>query len=113
MGNRGDKISHHIFGGQAAEVNSIPWQVGIKVFDMFPFCGGTIIGPTTILTAAHCVESSGLKPKDVKILVAEHDYTTKNETFSYELAVREIIKHPRYSSTKLVNDFAILRTNEE
>ena len=32
--------------------------------------------------AAHCVESSGLKPKDVKILVAEHDYTTKNETFS-------------------------------
>ena len=41
-----------------------------------------IIGPTTILTAAHCVEASGLKPKDVKILVSEHDVRTDQETFS-------------------------------
>ena len=65
-----------------AQVNSIPWQVGIKIFNTFPFCGGTIIGPSTILTAAHCVEAAGLKPKDVKILVSEHDHTTDKETFS-------------------------------
>jgi len=105
-------IEHRIFGGTVAQVNSIPWQVGIKVFNTFPFCGGTIIGPTTILTAAHCVEASGLKPKDVKILVSEHDVRTDQETFSYEMSVRKIIMHPQYSSTKLVNDFAILRTRD-
>ena len=57
-------------------------QIGIKIQDTFPFCGGTIIGPTTILTAAHCLETQGLKPKYVTILVAEHDWTTNNETFS-------------------------------
>ena len=30
-----------------------------------------------------------------------------------EVTVREIIMHPQYSAKKLINDFAILRTNEE
>jgi hypothetical protein len=36
---KGYRISNKIFGGQIAEVNSIPWQVGIKVMGQFPFCG--------------------------------------------------------------------------
>ena len=36
---KGYRISNKIFGGQFAEVNSIPWQVGIKVMGQFPFCG--------------------------------------------------------------------------
>ena len=35
----GQKITNKIFGGQIAEVNSIPWQIGIKVMGQFPFCG--------------------------------------------------------------------------
>ena len=38
------KIFFKIFSFTVAQVNSIPWQVGIKVFNTFPFCGGTIIG---------------------------------------------------------------------
>ena len=46
-----------IVGGQEAEVNQIPWQVGLAQIDFIDwiFCGGTIIGPSTIITAAHCV----------------------------------------------------------
>ena len=37
-----------------------------------------------------------------------------NYVFDFsEVTVREIIMHPQYSAKKLINDFAILRTNEE
>ena len=45
----------------------------------FPYCGGTIIGPSTILTAAHCLyEVTNIS--GVKILVAEHDLKISDET---------------------------------
>ena len=74
-----------VIGGTDAQVHEIPWQVGIQVEfywgTHFPFCGGTIIGPSTILTAAHCLtdNSSNVLDYEFKILVAEHDYTTENE----------------------------------
>ena len=75
-------ISNAIFGGTVAEINSIPWQVGLKVANQFPYCGGTIIGPMTILTAAHCLDQSNIYPSSVIILVAEHDWRILNETNS-------------------------------
>ena len=78
----GGSISNKIFGGQVAEVNSIPWQVGIKVYGQFPFCGGTIIGPTTILTAAHCIEEIVKSQMFVKIIIAEHDWTQTKDSDS-------------------------------
>ena len=46
-----------IIGGVNADLNSIPWQIGITVgLRLHPFCGGSIIGPKTIITAAHCVD---------------------------------------------------------
>ena len=48
----------------------------------FLFLGGTIIGPTTILTAAHCVDQMVKLTTFVKILIAEHDWTSFNESES-------------------------------
>ena len=73
-------IQNAIFGGEEAEINSIPWQVGLKVSNTFPYCGGTIIGPMTILTAAHCLDD--VSAKNVEILVAEHDWSILDETNS-------------------------------
>ena len=82
LGQNEGLISNAIFGGAEAEINSIPWQVGLKVFNQFPYCGGTIIGPMTILTAAHCVDQSNIYPSSITILVAEHDWRILNETNS-------------------------------
>ena len=70
-----------IVGGQEAEVNSIPWQVLI-VYQYYPICGGTIIGPSTILTAGHCLEHNGTvhNAEDVIVLVSEHDWSITYET---------------------------------
>ena len=71
-----------IVGGQEARVNQIPWQIGlVPTFDVDSiFCGGTIIGPSTILTAAHCMFDPIKHVNSIKVLVAEHDVNSVMET---------------------------------
>lgn len=44
-----------VVGGTNATEGAWPWQVELQ-FNGFFICGGAIIDPTTIITAAHCVE---------------------------------------------------------
>ena len=72
-----------IVGGQEAEVNSIPWQVFIVWKMMYVICGGTIIGPSTILTAAHCLDHGNdtlLNADDIVVGVGDHDISTGDES---------------------------------
>lgn len=49
--------SQHISYGQEAEKDQFPWMVGIYLNgENAGFCGGILISPKAVLTAAHCLE---------------------------------------------------------
>ena len=58
------KISK-IVGGQVAAANSWPWMVSLQKRETIAsnnyglWCGGSVVSPTVILTAAHCIDTDG------------------------------------------------------
>ncbi|MDO9355118.1 MAG: trypsin-like serine protease [Solirubrobacteraceae bacterium] len=47
-----------IVAGAVTDIRSVPWQVFLisQNGNMQSSCGGSIVGPTTIITAAHCIQ---------------------------------------------------------
>merc|ERR1712038_144054 len=77
-------------------------------------CGGSLIAPGTILTAAHCVEKFRQNPSQLKIRCGEWD--TQNETEPYphqDRYVEALTIHPEFDGRNLHNDFAVLFTSED
>ena len=53
-----------VIGGSKTSISRVPWQVALvengrgTVFQR-QFCGGTLVAPTIVVTAAHCVVEGG------------------------------------------------------
>ena len=95
-----------IVGGQEAVPHSISWQVGLVDNGKdYPFCGGSIITPYHILTAAHCTYGSGTT--DMQVLASEHDLlsSSKRET---RHDVSHVLNHVNYEYFTHDYDYSIL-----
>merc|ERR1711997_1217087 len=82
---------------------SLPWQVAlVRSGSSRPFCGGTLISPIHVLTAAHCTGSSNFD-----IIVGEHDVSSSSDGTRHEVC--RVVRHPSYNSpSQLNNDFSIV-----
>ena len=54
-----DMLSTKIIGGSDTLINENPWQLSLQrrsAFGFSHFCGGSLIHPQWVITAAHCLE---------------------------------------------------------
>ncbi|XP_074612865.1 trypsin-like [Acropora palmata] len=94
-----------IVGGSETVKNSIPWQAMLRT-DGGQFCGGSLIHPQWVLTAAHCVMSES--ESSFKIWLGAHRREEKEDT-TQEFSVAKIVRHPKYSSSTMENDMALIK----
>ncbi|UJR23039.1 hypothetical protein I4U23_026065 [Adineta vaga] len=99
-------INSRIVGGEPAINRSWGWAVSLRVLTEIHFCGGTILSPMYILTAAHCVDDPDIVNYDLKVAVGT-DTLTDND--GQRIAVDEIFLHPHWTSKTNENDIAILK----
>ena len=100
-----------IVGGREAEEGEWPWQVALMFpplieyyFGVGQFCGGTLIAPDWVLTAAHCVEE--LTRFDLYIVTGRHRLSSDQ---GQELSVAQIIIHEDYAYATSDSDIALIQ----
>ena len=94
-----------IVGGHEATPYSLPWQVGLVIPKSDkPFCGGTLISPRHVLTAAHCTRANS---GNWDIMVGEYRITNSSDGTRHTKCRH--INHPSYGKiTGIDHDFAIV-----
>ncbi|CAG7833568.1 unnamed protein product [Allacma fusca] len=101
-----------IVGGRNAGPVEFPHMVALgfgKLEDKHWMCGGALISNEYVLTAAHCVNSSGVGPVQ-RVLLGTIKLTDK--TLSSKQMIIDIVEripHPEYKAPLVYNDIALLR----
>ncbi len=99
-----------IVGGREAEPGEWPWQVALIDAGGDPYsdqyCGGTLINPLWVVTAAHCAE--GAQPDEMQVLAGIHNLVDTDPGF-VRLNVARILVHPNYGQiNQYDSDIALL-----
>jgi hypothetical protein len=100
-----------IVGGREAAPGAWPWQVALVIhtssqaYNGF-FCGGSIIAPEWVLTAAHCLD--GVDASLIDVLVGAHRLSANERRVQADRA----LMHPDYSVFTLDGDVGLLHLSE-
>lgn len=108
------KLIPFIYGGTIVRRGEYPWMTAIyrkhETGTSF-ICGGSLLTPQMILTAAHCFQ--GLTAKDVVVELGRYNLTDSEEDNVVVRQIEDIILHPDYKQEQNSDaDIALLKMNQ-
>ncbi|MFC9267141.1 S1 family serine peptidase [Streptomyces zhihengii] len=109
-----------VIGGYEVSAESSPWVVALSSRDRFgaaragQFCGGVVVSPTTVMTAAHCLSPAVLGKdvrlvRDLRVVSGRADLEGEG---GQEVAVRSSWIPPEYDPEANSPDMALLTLSQ-
>jgi transmembrane serine protease 9 len=102
-----------ITGGTDAAPGELPYQISMQVDPIlgakYHTCGGTIVSPTKIVTAAHCVQGQTIRQLSI---VAGASNMKVDEPTQQVRSVARLNYNPNFDGNALTHDSAVITLTE-
>ncbi|XP_044268679.1 chymotrypsin-1-like [Tribolium madens] len=97
------KIDWRVVGGSTASPGQFPFIISLRTESNSHTCGGSLIANNWVVTAAHCVHNA--RPSSLSVVAGTNQLNTEGVRAS----LSEIIVHPDYNRSVVINDIALLK----
>ena len=97
-------LQPQVVGGADVSVSDVPWQV-LFIIDGSVVCGGSLVSPTQIVSAAHCFVDRSLGEVEAWAGITN----VSERSNASQLALESITSHPGFDATTYANDIALVK----
>ncbi|XP_055358632.1 plasminogen activator, urokinase a [Betta splendens] len=112
-GERTERRMHKVVGGSFTPIESHPWVAALFRGRSAFLCGGSLIAPCWVLTAAHCFSNVDVAAaRRLSVYLGKSAINATDNHREQRFNVEEVIMHPDFDENTFNNDIALLRIRD-